>query len=471
MGFWDNFRVRGIQEMTSYQRQLKDEQTDEGWTSISKAAGKRDRTWSDVKDNLKESFIAWSTNPMAKSYCDYMRYFVIGKGTQISVPEEEGDDARDRLELFLELNEWELLEKQVTEELSRDGEVFVRLHGSNQFGMEAEVKALSLIDPLEVTAIDCPEVGRPRRYRRDYSKLGNMSDDGIQDREAITEWIDAEEIVHVKINTSYNELRGRSDLLVVLPWLQQLKRWLSDMSRRNYMINAFNWDVEVSGGIKPSTISERYKNKPPMPGSVIIHGPNEKWSVLSPDMKWNDSTTGARAIKLLACAGFKMPESWFGDTGESNLATTKALAMPTLRTFMDRQDTLRYYFAEIVKRGAGVENVDIQFPEIVSEEASEKANAMKALSEALMNLTSMGLVSRETAYGIAQMYVDGLDDWEDDSSGAGEKKKIEDEEAEEATATAVGKRTPEPAGLVRPALEEPGGPGGEEAPGFPAPGT
>lgn len=458
--------VEGEIRESAFRRELAKEQ--EGWASLD-GATKRNRSWEDVERDLKDAYAAWCVNPLAKSYCDYMRYFVIGKGTAISA--EDGDEpGTERISMFCDLNDWELMEKQICEELSRDGEVFVRFHVTNRNEMEAEVAAISLIDPLEITRIDCEEVNRPSRYYRQFTRLSKMGDDGTQTEQADAEWIPAAEIIHIKINTSHNELRGRSDLLVVLPWLKQLKRWIDDMSRRNYYTGAFAWDVECQGNITPAQVTAQYP-KGPMPGSVIAHSPNEKWTVNAPDMKWSDSTNGARAIKLLIMAGYKMPESWYGDTGESNLATTTALAMPTLKAFTDRQDLLKIYFERIIAKGAKVEGAEVAFPELVTEEQEGKANAMQALSQALLNFQTAGLLSRKSAYEVLRLFVNELDEWEDDDSGPGEKKQIELEDQEDTLATAQGRRLEKQAGLLLPPVEAPGGAGVPplQVPGAPAP--
>jgi hypothetical protein len=441
---------------SAFLRKLAQEEKDGGWTALDKSTTMRNRDWTAVEKNLKDAYSAWCVNPLAKSYCDYMRYFVIGKGTQITT--EDGDEALARIELFCEVNKWDALEKQICEELSRDGEVFVRYHDKTKDELDASVGAISLIDPLEIRIIDSPEVGEPNRYRRKYTRVSETDEEGRQTVTQEAEWINADLIEHIKVNTSHNELRGRSDLLVVLPWLAQLKRWIDDMSRRNYYIGAFNWDVECQPPITPSTIKAKYPTGP-SPGTVIAHSPNEKWEVKAPDLHWADSTTGARALKLLIMAGYKMPESWFGDTGESNLATTKALAMPTLRAFIDRQDMLKGYFERVISRGARVEQVDVAFPEIVAEEATEKANALKALSEAFTNLQGDGLLSKESAFEILSQFVDTLDAWDKDESGPGEKARIEKEDQEEAVATSQGRSSKGASGLLFNPLARTGEPG------------
>ena len=125
--------------------------SDEGWSQIATSATKRERSQSDIEKNLKHCFEAWCVNPIAKSYCDYMRFFVIGKGTMIECEEEED---RDRLETFLKANDWPILEKQICEELSRDGEVFIRLHSNSSAGGDVRELGgsalMSIIDPLEI---------------------------------------------------------------------------------------------------------------------------------------------------------------------------------------------------------------------------------------------------------------------------------------------------------------------------------
>ncbi len=431
-----------VSATTAFQRALATE--NEGWSSLDASAAKRNRTWQDVENNLKEAYQAWCVNPIAKSFCDYMRYFVVGKGTTITADEDvEGEDATARIKMFTDLNDWSILEKKICEELSRDGEVFVRFHDLNRNDMQTTVSSISLVDPLEIQDIQASDVNNPEKYKRVYSEVIWENDSSTS--ENTVDWIDGDEIHHIKINTSHNELRGRSDLLVVLPWLRQLKRWIDDMSRRNYMTGAFVWDVLVKGATTASSVTARYPTGP-MPGSIIAHGENETWTPNAPDLHWADSTEGARAIKLLVMAGYKMPESWFGDTGESNLATTKALSMPTMRAFIDRQDFLKYHFEKIISKGARVECVEVSFPEIVADEAKEKAEALAYLAKAFLDLQSAGLLSRESAYSMLQKFVDELDEWSDDESGPGEKKKIEAEDADEALSIAQGRQMEKPVG-------------------------
>jgi hypothetical protein len=226
------------------------------------------------------------------------------------------------------------------------------------------------------------------------------------------------------------------------------KAWLTDMARRNYFSGAVNWDVEVSGGIKPSDVSTKYPTGP-MPGTVVVHGEGEKWTFNAPDMKYADASQGARTLKLMICALFKMPESWFGDTGESNLATTAALAMPTLKAFTDKQDLFQTHFERIISRGANVEDVKVEFPELDVEESSTKAQALFQLSQALTNLDAMGLISQETAYGILRGFDEDLPEWDE------EKQKVEGEDAESVARVAAGQSTSRP---PRPRMEEPGAP-------------
>lgn len=436
-----------LHEATSFQRALAQEQKDGFWTSLDASATKRNRSFADVERNLKDAYSAWCVHPFAKSYVDYQRFFVVGKGTLITAEEDvDGIDSKpqDTVDLFLKVNNWSSLEKTITEELSRDGEVFVRYHDMNRNDLQATVGTLSIVDPLEITDIDAPDVNDPQRFRRVYSET-TWSEDGTKQTVNLNEWIPGDEIHHIKINCSHNEHRGRSDLLPALPWMKQHKAFMNDMSRRNYMANAFVWDVTTSGGIKPTSVTGQYPQGP-APGSVIAHTDNEQWKVNAPDMKWADSTKGARELKLMICALFKLPESWFGDTGESNLATTKALAMPSLKAFQDRQDFLKEHFEQIISHGSRV-NVDVSFQEVVSEDAKVKGEALVAVSTALDNLTTSGLVSRETAYKILQGYVEELDPWTDEG---GEKIKIEAEEQGDVLAIAQGSK---PGNVPRPSLE------------------
>ena len=100
---------------SAFTRKLAQEQKDGGWVALDRSATKRNREWKDVEKNLQDAYAVWCVNPLAKSYCDYMRYFVIGKGTQITT--EDGDAALEQIDYFCDLNNWDILEKQICEEL------------------------------------------------------------------------------------------------------------------------------------------------------------------------------------------------------------------------------------------------------------------------------------------------------------------------------------------------------------------
>jgi hypothetical protein len=68
------------------------------------------------------------------------------------------------------------------------------------------------------------------------------------------------------------------------------------------------------------------------------------------------------------------------------------------------------------------------------------------------------VLSRESAYNVVKGYIEELDEWEDDTSGVGEKLKIEREEAEDVAATAAGRKVAGQTRLVPPPLEGEGAP-------------
>ena len=144
----------------------------------------------------------------------------------------------------------------------------------------------------------------------------------------------------------------------------------------------------ASGSASPET------NPAPLVGSTFIAG---QGADLQP-VKTAGATTSAddaRRLLLMVCAGFGMPESFFGDVSVGTLATAKSLDRPTELKFRDRQELwksvldtiLQYVVARsrsaasgklrmVGKQSTERAPIEIHFPPILEHDIAEQMAAI-----------------------------------------------------------------------------------------------
>ena len=297
------------------------------------------REWSAIeRDNvLERAHQAWERNPIAAAAVKFTTQFTVGKGMRIVYRNHRVKEVIDR---YIENpdNDFQFMEKETMDFLQVDGEIFLRF-------------ITTPTDDIVTTAIPAwavrdilvhPLIRRKKMvYKIARSWVAPKDDDNTWDmlkNDEVVE-IQAEEILHIAINKAPYEVRGRSDLFRILPWLKAYKDWLENRARINRLKSAILFHVSLAGASQATINSKRntYK-KPPDPGSLVVSSDKEEWEILGSKIEAGDAAEDGRQIKLMAAAGKQMPEYFFGDGTNANLATARAQQLPVLKAFADYQD-------------------------------------------------------------------------------------------------------------------------------------
>lgn len=273
---------------------------------------------------LSNCHAAEQRHPLAKAAIDYTVGFVIGDGFNLSCynPAIEA-----LLSDFIEENQLYALEKEWIKDLQVDGEIVARLESGP---LTTEIVPLRPWDLIEIEQQGKRNTSFKFRFRDEY---GNQS--------GSEEAYPADEILFVAINKHSYEQRGRPELFVVLPWLRAWREWLEDRARQNYWRNALLWWVKViaSTPTAVAAVLNRWR-KPPTPGSVYVSSDKEEVSAVQNNVGAGDASEDGRQMKLAIAAGFRLPEYFFADGANANLASTSSQELPALTKFEDFQQIM-----------------------------------------------------------------------------------------------------------------------------------
>jgi len=284
---------------------------------------------------LEACHMAWERNPLAKAAVRYTTQFTVGKGMRILFRNHRVKEVIDRF-IETEANDFESVEKGVIESLQVDGDVFVRFV-ENPLGDIF----ITFIPAWAVRDIITHKKIRRMVLRYSISKYWLGEDDNLAMGHADTREVPAEEILHVAVNRFPYEVRGRSDLFTVLPWLKAYKDWLENRARLNKLKSALLVHIKLAGATQAQINSKRNTyQRPPPPGSFMVTSDKEELEMVGSKIEGSDAAEDGRQIKLMALAGLQIPEYMTGEGENANLATARAQQLPVLRKFADYQDII-----------------------------------------------------------------------------------------------------------------------------------
>jgi hypothetical protein len=298
----------------------------------------------------------FETNPLARRICELTKDFVVGDGFTVSSPVPEIDDVlsamwNDPITNLAQTQHLKALEVGLMGE--QVWPVFVN-------EVTGHVR-LGVIDPLNIERVlHDPDnaaipIGvqmkkslttQPITYRIIYSQPD--SELFSEATQSLREGMMGGECFYFTVNKLTGCTRGRSDLLSLIDWLDGYDRYLFDTMERSGLINAFVWDVTLTGAKEPAINEWLAKNSaPPKPGTVRAHNEGEKWTAETPDLKHADTETGSRILKNHILGGAGIPSHWLSDGGDANLATATEMGTPAYRRLTTRQTFVKEMFAQV----------------------------------------------------------------------------------------------------------------------------
>lgn len=285
---------------------------------------------------LRSTHAAYTRNPLANTIVQYTADFAVRGGFTLTCLNSEVEAI---LQEFIDDpdNAIREVERQLVIDLQVDGEVILR------FFTEDGRTVVVPLRPWEIKSIKT-EAGlfrRPVSFKLEYTQTEGDSPDG--DTEDISEDVPAEEILFTAINRHSYELRGRPDLYRLLPWLRADVEFLSDRARQAKFRGSLLWWVKVTGATQAlmSAVVGRWRTPPPT-GSVYVSTEREEVTPLANPTNAGDASEDGRAVRMMAILGARMPEYFFGNGENSNLASASRQQLPALTKFDAFQDIMTH---------------------------------------------------------------------------------------------------------------------------------
>lgn len=387
-----------------------------GWDTLQ--PGPADRPWSERADDLDDALEAWRKNFMVRHLVTLTRSYVVGNGITVSseVPAVEQflrafwDHPQNRMSRRL---------GPMCDELVRAGEVFPILFTNRVNGMSyVRFVPASRIRELE-TDEDDYEVelrygemqhisiepkwhigpGHAKAFKRVRGGAGGKL---------------LPLMLHFSVNKVVGATRGEGDLGPILPWARRYAQWLGDRVRLNRRRTRQGLlDIEIADPAMVEVKRQQFQTSNPIEAGIYVHGPGEKVSMHSLNIRADDAEADGKVLRLAIAAGSNTALHYLGEGGEVNYATAKEMGEPTSRFFTERQGDMRVFVVDLVEAaykravamGQAVAVDDLAISTSVSEVARADnaglALAAKDIVEALQGMRLAGWIDDETAVKLA----------------------------------------------------------------------
>lgn len=307
----------------------------EPFTMLSTSDPLTEWTYNERVDVLERCHLEWERNPDANAAVTYNRLFSVGDGMQITYRSKKVKEAIEAFRNNPE-NAFNEIEKTLIETLQTDGELFLRFFGEG----DPEDIIMTAMPPWGIRRIK-HEPGFIRRV--EHYEYRVSEDDGMGNSKPVEADIPADEVIHVAINRKVYELRGRPELYKILVWLQAHKEWLEDRARQNHYRGSILFDVSLENANAPQVAAKlaQYKKPPAGQAAIVVHNNKEVWQKFGDDVNAAGASEDGREMRLKVATGMRLPEYFFSDGSNANLASATAQALPAIMSFAEWQSIAR----------------------------------------------------------------------------------------------------------------------------------
>lgn len=326
----------------------------EGWRKLT-GDGNRDLAPLTQSRQQELAVYLWRTNPLANRLVELPIAYLLAESITLTVPDGEAQGWIDRFWAD-PINNMDIKLPKKLRELSIFGEqcwpAFV-----NEYSGHVR---LGYLDPARIeTVVPDPDNAEQaigivaRSARRGGAKLRyrviiNGPEDVFSRRtQEIRESFTDGDCFYYCVNDLSNAMRGHSDLLHVMDWLDVYDKALYGELERWEAMRAFLWDVTLRGATQEEVDARAAKIDIPTSGGVRVHNDAETWTTESPDLKAADGSEFARLFRNHVLGGLTVPEHWFGGGGDVNRATAGSMDEPTAKIFSLRQRLISFILASV----------------------------------------------------------------------------------------------------------------------------
>ena len=324
--------------------------------------------------------LAWSlyeSNPLAHGIIETIKDHVVGKGFEVHASSEEAQKVIDK-HWNDYINNWDLKQHDRVRDLALFGELLLLA-----FVNEADGRVrLSSVDPGFIRAAytrpDNPEVvdtiivnSKRHSDTRDvlasdkiYKVIQEDEDIGSPTYGLLTGnkpdetfSVPGSKKVHLydgccfyfTINRVTGAIRGRSDIMSAIDWIDAHDQILFNFVDRTLLMNCFVWDVTLKGANQTQIEAWQARHATtPKPGTVNVHNEGEEWDEVSPKMNQQDFSIQQSTVKGQSLAAVGLPPHWFGES-DVNRASAENISLPALTRLKARQLYIKYLIEYVIQ--------------------------------------------------------------------------------------------------------------------------
>lgn len=379
---------------------------------------------------IRLALYLYETNPLARRILELTVDFVVGEGLTYTAGDERVKAVLDEF-WHDPINDWPTKQEMRYRQLLLFGEQIwpcfrrrsdgrirlgyvdpehVRTVEVNPDNAEESVAVHLKAGPGRVTGLELPIIRIDEQPRSDAYGL-------LVARKSTTNETGPYGTFYFAINHVSNSVRGRSELMTAMDWLDLYDQFLFSQAERSAYLSDHLWDVELMG-FNENQIKDWLKtNKTPQGNAMRAHNEKVKWSVVSPKLEAADVEKQSRTIRqqiVTGAGGF--PEHWIFAGNETNFATAAAQGAPIMKHLSRRQREWKAIVQHVLAfaRDQAIiagrlprdltpaqRAITIQASEVSTEDTTAAATTLKGVTESLVVAEDRGWVTTDEA---AQLY-------------------------------------------------------------------
>lgn len=365
------------------------------------------------------AFRLYDRDPLAKRAIEMKKDFIIGEGISFNA---EDIGVQEVLDKFWKdpVNAWELKQSQKALEIGLYGEQCYPTFVNKENG---HVR-LGYLDPTTIHLVEADpdniekiiKVIRKVNTGEEIDKTKFKSEFTVvnldEDPDSKTVGRLQGECFYFAVNKVANSLRGRSDLLPVIDWIDAYERFLFNRAERAHLLNNFIWDVELKG-LNATEIKEWLKDQTiPLPGTIRAHNEKAIWKAVVPKLEAQDASNEARLLLNHILAGLGYPPHWFAWGEGLTRATALEMGTPVFKMLQSRQKYFKYMITFIfeyvidqaiihdtLKDGVN-RKFTVNFPKLTSKDFVDVASALNSTTASMQIAQEKQWITEETARNI-----------------------------------------------------------------------
>ena len=340
-------------------------------------------------DMHRKAFEAYNHNPLAHQLIEMQTAFVLGRGIDHQSSNNDVDavwrEFCERTNFYQDL-------ENIANDLWWQGELMLEFYDDDP---KKGLTDYRMIDPSTIWEIvtDAEDMQKLFYYHQQYSTpMQQYVTNNIQTTKYIIRQIPAGDVLHVKLNVSKYEKRGRTDLFSVLGWLKRLKDLMNARVIKGQLEAAFVFDIEINAG--DAQVAQATMQLPDAfkPGSNWVHNKNAQMKPVASGIRANESQPDVNALLNLIAVGFGIPKEFIGEAGKGARAGALVATEPGTKRFEKRQRLVEYIAQQICDR---VLNNAAKAGKLDLDEVLKDARSVQRLGKLDQNMPTRSDVSDE----------------------------------------------------------------------------